>query len=87
MNFPTADIETLEPASLNPLSERGHPRLVCKIDLKGKDISKVFAVVESLSKEKVKNIIGDSDVVLTLVPTTAVKFGFQKLSLSLFTRT
>jgi hypothetical protein len=44
-------------------------------------------VVEQLSKEKVKNVIGDSDVVLTFVASPGVTFGFDRLSLSIFTRT
>jgi hypothetical protein len=46
-----------------------------------------FDVVEQLSTEKVKNVIGDSDVVLTFVASPGVKFGFDRLSLSMFTRT
>jgi hypothetical protein len=32
-------------------------------------------------------VVGDSDVVLTFVATPGVEFGFEKLSLSIFTRT
>lgn len=74
MNFP------------NARAQETHPRLVHKIDLEGKKSSEPFAVVETLSKDQVKNIIGDSDVVLTLVPSEGVHFAFEQLSLSLFTR-
>lgn len=76
MNFPTARAETLE--------RPDHPRRLHRIELKK---STTFDVVESLSKEKVKNVIGDSDVVLTFVASPGVKFGFDRLSLSMFTRT
>jgi L-asparaginase len=64
-----------------------HPRLVNIINLTGRDSSKNIAVVETLSKERIKNIIGDSDIAITLLATDGVKFTFEKLSLSLFTRT
>jgi len=76
MNFPTANPGTLE--------RNDHPRRLHRIELQ-KDST--FNVVEQLSKEKVKNVIGDSDVVLTFVASPGVKFGFEKLSLSMFTRT
>jgi L-asparaginase len=76
MNFPTAKAETLE--------RTDHPRRLHRIELKE---SATFDVVQSLSKERVKNVIGDSDIVLTFVPSPGVKFGFEKLSLSIFTRT
>jgi L-asparaginase len=76
MNFPTAKHETLE--------RNDHPRRLHRIELKE---SATFDVVEILSKERVKNVVGDSDVVLTFVPSPGVKFGFEKLSLSIFTRT
>jgi hypothetical protein len=76
MNFPTAKAETLERSD--------HPRRLHRIELL-KDST--FNVVEQLSKEKVKNVVGDSDVVLTFVATPGVKFGFDRLSLSMFTRT
>jgi L-asparaginase len=76
MNFPTAKAETLE--------RDDHPRRLHRIELKE---SATFDVVQSLSKERVKNVIGDSDVVLTFVPSPGVSFGFEKLSLSIFTRT
>ncbi|MEA2898044.1 MAG: L-asparaginase [Bradyrhizobium sp.] len=76
MNFPTARAETLE--------RDDHPRRLHRIELL-KD--SVFDVVEQLSKERVKNVVGDSDVALTLVASPGVKFGFDKLSLSMFTRT
>jgi len=76
MNFPTAKAETLE--------RPDHPRRLHRIELQG---NATFDVVEQLSKEKVKNVIGDSDVVLTFVASPGVKFGFDKLSLSMFTRT
>jgi L-asparaginase len=84
MNFPKAETRTIE--ELDPGEEPGHPRLVRKIDLKIDDVGKSFPVVESLSKEQIRNIIGDSDIVLTLVPSKGVKFAFERLSLSLFTR-
>jgi L-asparaginase len=76
MNLPTARAETLERPDV--------PRRLHRIALQR---NSTFDVVESLSKEKVKNIIGDSDVVLTFVASPGVKFGFDKLSLSIFTRT
>lgn len=83
MTFPGAKIESL---SIDPASkEPSHPRLIHKIDLAAKDSKKVDQVQE-LSKERIKNIIGEADIVLTLVPTRGVKFAFGRLSLSLFTR-
>jgi L-asparaginase len=76
INFPTAKSETL--------AQGDHPRRVHRIELQ-KDST--FNVVEPLSKEKVKNLVGDSDLVLTFVASPGVKFGFEKLSLSMFTRT
>jgi L-asparaginase len=76
MNFPTARAETLE--------RPDHPRRLHRIELRE---DSTFNVVEQLSKEKVKNVIGDSDVVLTFVASPGVKFGFDRLSLSMFTRT
>jgi L-asparaginase len=76
MNFLKARADTLERA--------GHPHRLHRIELLNDSI---FDVVEQLSKEKVKNVIGDSDVVLTFVASPGVKFGFDKLSLSMFTRT
>jgi hypothetical protein len=76
MNFPTAKAETLE--------RDDHPRRLHRIELKE---STTFDVVQALSKERVKNVIGDSDIVLTFVPSPGVTFGFEKLSLSIFTRT
>lgn len=96
MNFPKAGfsdlkiverpLATKDDRKVDPRLELDHARLVCKIELVGKKLKKPFAVVESLSKERVKNIIGDSDIVLTLIPTNGVKFAFEQLSLSLFTR-
>ena len=76
MNFPTARAETLE--------RPDHPRRLLRIELQK---NATFDVVEQLSKEKVKNVVGDSDVVLTFVGSPGVKFGFDRLSLSMFTRT
>jgi L-asparaginase len=76
MNFPTARADTLD--------RPDHPRRLHRIELQ-KDST--FNVVEQLSKEKVKNVVGDSDVVLTFVASPGVKFGFDRLSLSMFTRT
>ncbi len=76
MNFPTANIDAME--------KDDHPRRIHRIHL---NQNATFDVVEQLSKEKVKNVIGDSDVVLTFVASPGVKFGFEKLSLSMFTRT
>jgi L-asparaginase len=76
MNFPTARAETI-------LTDE-HPRRLHRIELSD-DI--IPDVVQPLSKEKVKNIIGDSDLVLTFVASPGVSFGFEKLSLSMFTRT
>lgn len=76
MNAPKADLE----------KNWDQSRIVDTIYV-GKDRTKTaFNIVDSLSKEQVKNIIGDSDIVLTLVATKGVKFAFEKLSLSLFTR-
>jgi hypothetical protein len=76
MNFPTASAQTIE--------REDHPRRLHRIELE-KDAE--FDVVQSLSKERVKNVIGDSDIVLTFVPSPGVEFEFEKLSLSIFTRT
>ncbi len=76
MNFPTAKADTLE--------REDHPRRLHRIELQS---GATFDVVQQLSKERVKNVIGDSDVVLTFVASPGVKFGFEKLSLSIFTRT
>jgi L-asparaginase len=76
MNFPTARAETLE--------QPDHPHRLHRIELQK---GSTFNVVEQLSKEKVKNVIGDSDVVFTFVASPGVKFGFDGLSLSMFTRT
>ena len=76
MNFPAAKVETLE--------RDDHPRRLHRINLGN---NSTFDVVQSLSKERVKNVIGDSDVVLTFVGSPGVKFGFEGLSLSIFTRT
>ncbi len=75
LNFPSAKVEVI--------SEPDHPRRLHRFKLTK---SGAFDVVEQLSKEMVKNIIGDSDIVLTFVPSTGVTFGFEKLSLSMFTR-
>ena len=76
MNFPTAKAETLE--------REDHPRRLHRIKFAK---NSTIDVVQALSKERVKNVIGDSDVVLTFVASPGVKFGFEKLSLSIFTRT
>ena len=72
----------------HPAAQEDDPRMVYKIDLevKGQVSANPFTVVEILTKDRVKNFIGDSDVVLTLVPTSGVKFSFQQLFLSLFTK-
>ena len=75
MNFPNPKIDLI--------ARDSHPRRLHRIELSE---SGVFNVVEQLPKEKVKNIIGDSDVVLTFVPSPGVTFSFEKLSLSMFTR-
>lgn len=75
MNFPSAKQDVLEKPT--------HPRRLHRIHLTD---AKTFQVVESLPKEKVKNIIGDSDITLTFVPTPGVSMNFEKLSLSVFTR-
>lgn len=67
-------------------TEFSHPRLVCTIYLKEEILRNSFVVVEALDNEKVKNIIGDSEITLSLVPTPGVSFSFEKLSLSLFTK-
>jgi L-asparaginase len=76
MNFPAAKAETLE--------RDDHPRRLHRIELTS---DSTFDVVQTLSKERVKNVIGDSDVVLTFVGSPGVQFGFERLSLSIFTRT
>jgi L-asparaginase len=76
MNFPNAKADVM--------SRGDHPRRLHRIELSK---SATFDVVEILSKEKVKNAIGDSDVVLTFMASPGVKFGFNRLSLSIFTRT
>jgi L-asparaginase len=76
MNFPTAKAETI--------ARPEHPRRLLRIDL---EQSEPRDIVQSLSKEKVKNVIGDSDLVLTFVSSPGVKFAFDRLSLAMFTRT
>ena len=76
MNFPTAKADILE--------RKDHPRRLHRIELSN---GSTFDVVQALSKERVKNVVGDSDVVLTFVATPGVEFAFEKLSLSMFTRT
>ena len=75
MNFPAAKQDATEKAN--------HPRRLHRIQLTN---SGSFDVVETLPKEKVKNVIGDSDVTLTFVPSKGVSIKFDKLSLSVFTR-
>ena len=75
MNFPSATAQAI--------GQENHPRRLHRIALSGNG---TFDVVESLPKEKVKDIIGDSDVLLTFVPSLGVAFSFEKLSLSMFTR-
>ena len=74
MNSPTAKADHIE--------REDHPRRLHRIKISKSD---TFDVVENVSKEKVKNIIGDSDVALTFVPSPGVSFSFEKLSLSMFT--
>ncbi len=75
MNYPTAKAEDGK--------KEIHPRRLHRIKLFG---STTFDVVQTLPREKMKNIIGDSDIVLTFVPSPGVSFKFEKLSLSMFTR-
>ena len=75
MNFPAAKQDATEKAT--------HPRRLHRIQLTKSD---TFDVVEILPKEEVKNVIGDSDVTLTFVPSKGVSMNFDKLSLSVFTR-
>ena len=75
INFPTASAEAM--------GNDVYARRLHRIELKE---SGTFDVVEQLPKEKVKNIVGDSDMVLTFVPSPGVSFSFEKLSLSMFTR-
>ncbi len=79
MNFLAANAETLE--------RDDHPRRLHRIELEELEDGVAFDVVQPLSKERVKNIVGDSDIVLTLIASPGVTFGFEKLSLSIFTRT
>jgi len=74
MNLPSATVDTMRNLD-------DHPRLICRIERTGK-----FNEVLTLPKEKMKNVIGDSDIVLTFVPDKGVSFGFEKASLSMFTR-
>ncbi len=76
MNAPRAD----------PLKVGFPDRCIHMIELNGVAQNKGLKIVQPLPKELVRNIIGDSDIVLTLVPTPGVRFGFKRLSLSLFAR-
>lgn len=75
MNLPAATGDTVKQAE--------HPRRLHRIRLKE---NRQLDVVVSLPKERVKNIIGDSEIALSLVPSDGVSFSFDKLSLSVFTR-
>jgi hypothetical protein len=75
MNFPSANVDALQ--------RETHPRRLLRIPLVR---TGSFDVVETLPKEKVKNIVGDSEVTLTFVPSPGVTYRFEKLSLAMFTR-
>lgn len=75
MNMPRASSEDSQ--------QPEHPRRVCRIEMA--DIHNRI-VVKELSKEKTRNRIGDSDIVLTLVPSDGLSFKFSKMALSLFTQ-
>jgi len=86
---PVIDVYMNAPrASAQSIAEVDHPRRIHRIDLNQVDFTdgSTMDVVESLSNERIKNIIGDSDIVLTFVASPGVKYGFDKLSLSIFTQ-
>ncbi len=72
-------------ASLSDLVDGEHARLVLVIRLTEGSLNQEFSVVETLTRQKIKNAAGDSDIALTFVATPGVKFGFDELSLSLLT--
>jgi L-asparaginase len=78
MNFPRAN--PFEPGS------KDLERAIHIINLDGVTPGRLNKVVQALPKETIKNIIGDSDIVLTLVASPGIRFAFTGLSLSLFTR-
>ena len=71
-------------AKLDALKEGTHPRLIHAIDIKGNEFT--GDIVQSLRKDQVKNIIGDSDIVLSLVPSEGLQFSFDKLNLAFLTQ-
>jgi L-asparaginase len=76
MNFPSAQIEDID--------DELNPNLILKIPV-GEAMG--TRIVEQLSKDQVKDIIGDSVVTLTFVPSNDFKFAMSSLSMSLFVNT
>ncbi|MBL4829396.1 MAG: asparaginase [Aliivibrio sp.] len=75
MNRPSSNRDDLE--------KDAHPDLICKIRL----VDGMQAqIVEQLRKDQIRDIIGDSVVTLTFVPSKGISFGMASLSLSLFTK-
>ena len=72
-------------ASISDLVDGEHARLVLVIRLAEGSPNQEFSVVETLTRQKIKNAAGDSDIALTFVATPGVRFAFDELSLSLLT--
>ena len=72
-------------ASISDLVDGDHARLILTIRPAGGSLNQEFSVAETLNRQKIKSAAGDSDIALTFVATTGVKFGFDELSLSLLT--
>ena len=75
LNRPTASIEDME--------RLDHPRRVASVTVRENGIN---SVVEELELSKVRNIIGDSNITITLVPSSGVTFTYKKLNMSMFTK-
>jgi L-asparaginase len=78
MNFPRA--EPFKPGN----SDRG--RCIHVIELDGGKKTQNLQIVQQLKRDLIKNIIGEGDITLTLIPSKGVRFSIPDLSLSLFTR-
>jgi len=80
MNYPRATCETI--------FETENRRRIHRIKLQeaNHDGTSFINVVENLNQEIIKNALGDSDITLTFVSSPGVKFGFEKLSISMFTQ-
>lgn len=74
MNRPNADQDDAKKAE--------HPRRILRIPV---DKNEARPIIEQISVRQVRNIIGDSNVTLTMVPSKGIQFSFEKLSLGMFT--